>query len=252
MLSIIIVNYNSLSQLECCLSSISDKLGDFECETIVVNNDNESLSPLFTKQPRLKTIEINRNIGFGAACNLGAGSAGGKYLCFLNPDTEIISTDIRGLLKNFETEPNLGIAGPLVLTTEGLPQPWSFGKDITLWSIIKNNLFPSKPLMDKPVFQVDWVSGAALFIRKELFEKLGGFDEDFFMYFEDVDLCKRARAASFDVLLYSDFHVVHFGGKSFEDKKIQEDYYYESQDKYFLKHFGVSSLLLLRFLRLFH
>lgn len=251
MLSIIIVNYKSLAQLKICLRSISEKMAALEHEVIVSNNDTEPIQETLPGS-NVKLLEINRNIGFGSACNIGAREARGKYLCFLNPDTKIISSDFKKLPEKFEIDQRLGIISPKLLTENGTSQHWSFGRDPTLWQTIKNNLLPKKNFSRDLPFEVDWVSGAALFIRKNLFEKLGGFDENFFMYFEDIDLCKRAKRLSFKISIFPEFKIIHSGGESFENKKTQKKYYYASQDLYFLKHFGKFSHFLLKLLRFFH
>lgn len=251
MLSIIIINYKSFTQLKKCLRSISEKATTIKHEVIVVNNDSQEIRSSLSDFS-VSTIEINRNIGFGAACNIGSNASQGEYLCFLNPDTEIISSDFQGLLDNFQKNPSLGIIGPGLISSDGLPESWSFGDDINLWRIIKNNLYPEKGSPTDIPFETDWVSGAALFIKKPLFEKLGGFDEKFFMYFEDMDLCRRARELSQKTLHYPLFQIKHIGGGSFENKVLQKNYYYASQDLFFLKHFGRSSFFLLKFFRLFH
>jgi hypothetical protein len=89
-----------------------------------------------------------------------------------------------------------------------------------------------------------------MFIRKELFEKLKGFDENFFMYFEDVDLCRRVRNLGYKILYYPEFIIKHFGGKSFDSKKEQQELYYKSQDYYFQKHFGKIKVNLLKLIRM--
>ncbi len=251
MLSIIIVNYKSLARLKVCLRSISEKMAGLEHEVLIVNNDAEPIQETFPAS-NLKLIEVNRNIGFGSACNIGAREAKGEYLCFLNPDTKILSSNFKKLLEKFETDQYLGIISPDLLTENGVSQRWGFGGDPNFWQVIKNNLLPEKNFSRDLPFETDWVSGAALFIRKDLFEKLAGFDENFFMYFEDIDLCKRARKLSSKISVFPEFKIMHFGGESFENKKTQKDYYYESQNLYFLKHFGKFSLFLLRFFRLFH
>jgi GT2 family glycosyltransferase len=263
-LSFIIVNYKSEKYLERCISLIQEKVLGVDYEIIVVNNDeNPSLTfPLEKRKTSLPSLLIKRgakgglkiintdgNIGYGAGCNAGAKEARGEILCFLNPDTEIASESISDLLDRFDKDDKLAVIGPRLVvetpqrgvSTLGVStQWWCAGKEVTIWSIILNNLGykRDKIIWESPVpIECAWVSGAALFIKKNIFDQLGGFDEKFFMYFEDIDLCKRARLAGYKVLYFPDFAVKHLGGKSFLDKKEQKSYYRKSQRRYFGKYF---------------
>lgn len=253
-LSIIIVNYKSKDLLERCVSAVFKNVKGVSFEVIVVNNDekNPSLALPFTKGEDIKIINSGENLGFGKACNKGAKKAQGRVLLFLNPDTEIVSENIQLILKEFNSQAKQGIIGPKLLTGGSKTQEWSAGVEVTLFDIIKNNLgfFASKKIWEsKRKISCAWVSGAALFIRQDLFQKLGGFDEKFFMYFEDIDLCRRARQAGSQVIYYPDFKVRHLGGKSFIEKSVQKKYYYASQDHYFQKHFSKTIALFVRILR---
>ncbi|MFA6383565.1 MAG: glycosyltransferase family 2 protein [Parcubacteria group bacterium] len=238
-LSIVIVNYRSEKYLGKCISSIKEKILDADYEIIVVNNDKEKL--LEAQLPKeIRLINSGGNIGFGAACNLGAKSAQGEILCFLNPDTEIISSSFSGVLYKFAKDNKLAIVGPKLVNEGGETQEWIAGGEITIWSTILNNFGYKR---DQKIWEsvapmeCAWVSGAAMFIRKDIFDRLGGFDEKFFMYFEDSDLCRRARQLGYKVLYFPEFIVKHFGGKSWLDKKTQKAYYHKSQRRYFSKYF---------------
>jgi GT2 family glycosyltransferase len=236
-LSIIIVNYQSEKYLAKCISSIQEKVLAVEYEIIVVNND-KALEAELPKDTRL--INTEKNIGFGAACNLGARSAQGEILCFLNPDTEIVSSNFSGVLYEFAKDNKLAIIGPKLISEDRKIQEWIAGKEITIWSTLMNNFGYKR---DQKIWESEspvecaWVSGAAMFIKKDIFQKLGGFDEKFFMYFEDIDLCQRARQLGYKILYFPNFQIKHFGGKSFADKKKQKKYYHTSQCRYFKKQF---------------
>lgn len=234
-LSFIIVNYQSEKYLAKCISSIKEKVLAVDYEIIVVNNDDLDPGGL----SEIKIINSEKNIGFGAACNLGARSAQGEILCFLNPDTEIMSENITELVQEFNSA-NIGVIGSRLADEKNNTQEWIAGKEITILSTLLNNLGYKR---DQKVWESDspvecaWVTGAAMFVRKDIFQKLGGFDEKFFMYFEDIDLCRRVRQLGFKVSYFPDFKVKHFGGKSFLDKKTQKKLYYISQRRYFEKQF---------------
>lgn len=249
-LSIIIVNYQSRSYLEQCLQSVFDKINNAcEFEVIVVNNGLEQeLFGLVALFPQLKIVQNQQNLGFGHGNNLGAQLAQGEILFFLNPDAEIFSKDISLVIRQFEKNNNIGIVGSRLLTEKKEVQEWSAGREINLVQILKNNL-GQKEILGEKEQELSWVSGTAMFVRKSLFDHLGGFDSQFFMYFEDVDLCTRARKLGQVVLYFPAFSVVHHGGKSYGEKRTQKKNYYESQDYYFQKHYGLGKMWLLKILR---
>lgn len=255
-LSIIIVNYKSRAYLEKCLTSIFAKIAvTLPYEVIVVNNDLKSeLDGLVVLFPAVKIIQNSQNSGFGSANNLGAKEAQGDLLFFLNPDAEIMTKNILSVLDEFENNQSLGIIGSRIMTPKGKIQKWIAGTKITLWSVLRNNF---KLIADNKYWQstkpvkVFWVAGTALFITRKLFEQLNGFDEKFFMYFEDVDLCNRAQMHNKEVLYFPDFSVLHYSGKSFAVKKKQKKQYYLSQDYYFKKHLGFFQTSLLKIMRFF-
>ena len=249
-LSIIIVNYQSRTYLERCLQSVFTKIKlAEEFEVIVVNNGFEQeLAGLAVLFPQLKIVQNQQNLGFGHGNNAGAKIAQGEILFFLNPDAEIISADIFAVLHEFEKNNNIGIIGSRLLTENKITQDWSAGVEINLARVLKNNL-GQKEVLGEERQELAWVSGTAMFVRKSLFEKLGGFDSRFFMYFEDVDLCFRARKLGQIVLYCPAFSVLHHGGKSYGEKRTQKKNYYESQDYYFQKHYGNAKARLLKILR---
>lgn len=247
-ISFVIVNYNSTHYIERCLSSLLLKSENIEKEIIIVSNDGSLLSV----DSRIKILTSSQNSGFGSACNLGAKEAIGEYLCFLNPDTEIVSDNFQEIISEFENDEKMGVIGIRLEEKNGKIQEWSAGKEINLWDIIGNNLGfkRSKKIWEsEEKVECAWVSGACLFIRKDLFEKLNGFDEKFFLYFEDIDLCKRAVDLNYKILYFPKFTIKHFGGKSFGSKKEQKKHYYSSQDYYLQKHFGKIYSLMIKIIR---
>jgi hypothetical protein len=240
--SFIIVNFKSADLLPLWFASLSKtSLLSNEYEIIIVNNDISETEKLDTlnQQHNFKLIHTQSNLGFGTACNLGIQHASGKILGFINPDTQFLSGDLHDVYGQFKNNPSLGIIGLKLITEQGLTQEWSAGTQVTLWDIIRNNLdFPkSKAFWEsqKPI-GVDWVSGASLFIPQSLFHKIKGFDEDFFLYFEDIDLCERVQAKGKSILYFPNISLSHLSGQSSVSHKQQKQDYYTSQDLYFAKH----------------
>ncbi len=222
-LSFIILNYHSEKYLIKCLDSIREHVASLKYEIIIINNDAEELKGDFNNSS-VSILNTFSNIGFSKACNLGSKIANGKILFFLNPDTELKNsklTDFIFLLNNKDT----GIVAPSLLTTTGKPQPWSCGRKITPLRTAFENLFGKSDVSFSKKSSIEslaWVSGAALLIRKDLFEKIGGFDENFFMYFEDVDLCQRVSSLGKKILLLTELIIIHHGGGSVDNKNQQK------------------------------
>jgi GT2 family glycosyltransferase len=248
-LSIIIVNYRSEKYLNQCLASIFAIWGQ-EHEIIVVNNDkDEALASISEKFPLVKIIQQPENIGFGAAHNVGIRHAQGKYVLCLNPDTEALEK-IDVVLDYFEKNTSVAAIGLKLLNNSGQAQKWIAGTEINPRRLIKNKfLGDTLPKNGAKILQVDWVSGGAMFIKKEIFEAVGGFDENFFMYFEDMDFCKRVRQIGGEVFYFSNISLRHIEGGSSENKIKQKKYYYASQDYYFRKHFGLITSIIVKVVR---
>ena len=248
MLSIIIVNYKSEKYLEKCISSVKEEVLGVEYEIIVVNNDEVAGNAYMRSLPaEIQVINTGKNIGFGAACNLGAKNAHGEILWFLNPDTEIISESITEFQPKADPplaeilkllrKGSIGVIGPRLIDDKNKTQEWIAGREVTLLSILLNNLGykrDKKIWESKKLIECAWISGASMFVRKDVFKKVGGFDEKFFMYFEDIDLCKRIRQIGYKTLYFPEFTIKHFGGGSFIGKIKQKKCYYRSQARYFL------------------
>lgn len=238
-LSIIIVNFRSEQFLTRCLASIYNVWGK-EPEIIVVNNDiKESLVDIKRNFPKVKIIKQQKNIGFGQANNAGAKIAQGKYLLLLNPDTEVLADDLEKIFEKFEKNEEIAVIGPGLITNKGETQEWCAGKEFTFWRLIKNNfgIIESKKIWEsKNEILTDWVSGAAFFVKKEIFDKAGGFDEHFFMYFEDDDLCRRIRKAGYAALYYPEFSIKHIRGQCRESFLKQKIQYFKSMAHYAKKH----------------
>lgn len=253
MLSIITVNYNSRHYLQKLIASI-EKYFDFEkIELVIANNDASRLHHEdLIKNPGLKIriIENGGNAGFGSACNIGAQNAEGKWLLFANPDIEFVDNSAFNALNFLEKKRGeLVIGAKIIEASKNAVQPWTCGKKMTLTSILFRNTL-LKPWHKKNALEVDWVSGTALLISKNNFKEIGGFDETFFMYFEDQDLCLRAKKAGSKILFYPDFNVLHHNGKSWgKHRKGQKGHYYRSQELFFQKHNSRLELLALKFLR---
>ena len=234
-LAVIFVNYRSIFHLSRALRSLErDPFFSQNAQLIIVNQDNTEQKASFalSKQQGCQLIS-RKNHGFASGANKGASLAEGRYLAFLNPDIQHSIGSFREVADAFRKNAHLGIVGATLLS-EGVQEPWSKGQFLTLSRLFWNNVFPG--VFRDGERRVDWVSGGALFIKRELFQSLGGFDEKFFLYFEDMDLCERARAVGFSAETTQSLQFSHKGGKSFSSKRSQKKRYADSQRYYFEKH----------------
>ena len=208
-LSIIIVNYNTRDLLRDCLRSIYSSQGDFHYEVIVVDNcsPDDSVEMVRQEFPQAKLIASEINRGYAYANNLGFRQARGHYLLLLNPDTVLPPTALQGMLDFMEEHPDAGVAGPKLVLADGsldLASRRSFPTlDVAFYRLIGlSKRYPNSPRYNRynlgyldpnQVAEVDSVVGAFMCIRREALDQAGLFDERFFMYAEDIDLCYRIK-----------------------------------------------------------
>jgi GT2 family glycosyltransferase len=220
--SIIIVNYNNRAYLLRTLESLFLDPDVSRNEIIVVDNasEDDSLEALRRDFPAVKSIALPENSGYARANNRGAEKAAGRYLLFLNSDTEVPAGAIGKLLDIKRDHPEFGIVAPLVTNPDGSPQ-LSWGSDLHFHTEFhlkfmaeKWNRWRLKTKKREVSRDVDWVSGACFLIDRSLYQEIGGFDEKFFLYIEDADLGKRVRRLGRKVHLTSEVRIVHHLGQS--------------------------------------
>ncbi len=259
-LSVIIVNYNVKEFLLNSLDSITKAAKNISIEIIVVDNasDDGSIEALKEKYPDVILIENKKNVGFGKANNQALEIAKGNYFLLLNPDTIVREDTFEKMLDFFHSHPEAGIAGCKVLNPDGtlqlacrrgFPGPWtSFTKVMGLSSLFpKSKLFARYNLTylnENETYEVDAVSGAFLMLKKEAYEKIGGFDPQFFMYGEDLDLCYRVQKAGFKVFYFHETEIIHYKGESTKRSSIDEtSVFYDAMHLFVKKHFSTSFIV---------
>lgn len=224
--TIIIVNYNTKQLLEDCIRSIYEKTFDVNVEIIVVDNASSDGSQKFVKNnfPKAILIESEFNLGFGLANNLGAKSAKGDFLFFLNSDTVLVENSIKimfDFFKQNEIKLNIGAIGALLIDSgfkiNGFGSHFPSCKELTNSNLARVPIvsyFVSKwqdkiyPL-EKEYFEIDYIIGADLFMRKSLFDKLKGFSKKFFMYYEESDLQKRIANIGLQRYIITNTKIIH-------------------------------------------
>ncbi|HSR29871.1 MAG TPA: glycosyltransferase family 2 protein [Anaerolineae bacterium] len=264
-LSIVIVNWNVRALLRRCLQSVvapakpcpADgvwNIGDWRLEIIVVDNASSDGSPdmLRAEFPMVRLIANDENRGFTAANNQGLALAQGRYVLLLNPDTEVVGDALAAMLGYMDTHPETGALGPKLVYPDGSLQASRrrFPTFLTAlvestvvqewWSdnwILRHYYIADVP--DDAIQPVDWVVGACLLIRREAYEQVGGLDEGFFMYSEEMDWCRRIKSAGWQVVYLSTTTVIHHEGKSSEQVVPARHIHFQSSKvRYFRKHHG--------------
>jgi len=219
-ISIVIVNYNSKEKTKDCLKSIKDSdLGDLKYEIIVVeNNSSDKLDDLKKEIIDFKLIKSPVNLGMGGGNNLAIKKAQGEFVLILNPDTILKKVVIKIFWEYIKENPDVYIVGPKLLNPDlslqfscaKFPRPWTpIFRRTFLSRFFKKHLdwFLMKNFSHDIIKEVDWLMGSCLMIRKKDFE---GFDERFFMYFEDIDVCRRAWREGKKVVYCPEAEVIHF------------------------------------------
>jgi GT2 family glycosyltransferase len=253
MVSIIIINYRQKELVLACVDSIR-KMIRSPYEIIIVNNSPEEM---IGAGEGINVIP-NENRGFSQANNLAATQAKGEYLLFLNADTEIRNDFLNGAVTALK-ENNSGAMGMKMYSTDGTFQ-LSFWEENTFSNekINKRNeeRFRSRDTEfinqveenHSEVTEVAWVSGAAMLMKKDVFEKVGGFDEDFFLFYEDADLCKRVKEAGYGIYFYPKSDILHLKGENVNEEFSGKTYFYAKQSQllYYKKHNPLFQRILLR------
>ena len=267
--SIIIVSWNVRDLLDKCLASLCKAAADLAqarqdsplVEIIVVDSasEDDSLGMVRGKYPQVTLLPQKENLGFTRGNNIGLAHAQAPYFLLLNPDTELGDDALFQMLDYMDRHPDVGILGPHTLNTDGSHQSTR-----RRFPTLMTGLFESAWLSayapasveahykmfdtdSQAILETDWVQGSAMMARRGLYAAIGGLDEGFVMYFEELDWCKRAKSAGWKVVYHGRALMTHHGGKSSEQaaafKQIQ---FHTSKLRYFRKHHGYSHYLILR------
>ncbi len=255
--SIIIPTFNTRELTLRCLSALVRDLPADRYEIVVVDNHStdETFDAVGAQFPNVKRIALATNAGFARACNQGAREASGAALLFLNSDTRPQPGAIATLLRWLEEHPETAIVGPQLIGPRGhiLQMSWGwvplFFQEIALQFLSPKNLLNSvfrrklvEQLQTHPR-AVAWVSGACLMVRREIFRSLQGFDESYELYFEDVDLCCRAREDGGQVDFVPHAQVVHYLGQSVRQNPSLIALIYQQSHITFYRRYGSSIAL---------
>jgi GT2 family glycosyltransferase len=260
-LSIIVVSWNVAELLAACLTSIYAGTGNLRADVIVIDSGStdQTIAMLHERFPQVTLLPQVENIGYTRANNLGLAQAEGRYLLLLNPDTEIMGDVLPHMVAYMDANPTVGIIGPYTHNTDGSYQSsrrrfptlaTAFFESTWLQALAPKFMLDRFYVNDVPPDQtldVDWVQGSALMVRREVYAQLGGLDEGYNMYSEELDWCKRAKDAGWRVVFLADAHIIHHGGKS-SDQVVGRRHilFQQSKLRYFRKHHGTIAAQALR------
>ena len=245
-LSVIIVSYNSSSFLELCLHSVAKAISqlEIESEVIVVDNSSsdDSCEVLNNKFSFVKLIQNDENIGFSKANNLGVSKAKGKYICILNPDTVLQENTFDEILKFYKSNIKVGFVGCQMIDGNGMFLKESKRVIPSIFSSFMKVLGISKfyySALDKDKRgYIDILAGAFMFVERTIYDSVKGFDEDYFMYGEDIDLSYKALKKGYSNYYLGDVKIIHFKGESTDKNSVYINRFYNAMYIFYTKHFN--------------
>jgi GT2 family glycosyltransferase len=258
-LSVVIVNYNTREELARCLDSVMASSGLDSFEVIVADNASTDGSAQMVERrfSEVRLIRTGANLGFARANNLCWREARSALVLFLNSDTIVPPDALRLLVSIAKSRPEIGVLGPRLRYENGAIQ-MSYGRSLGLWTELlekcraagyRSGSGPLRKTIEKAYSRerlVDWVSGACLLTRRDLLETVSGFDENFFLYSEDVDLCARILELGASVLFTPEVEIVHLLGRSGSRNRLRIVFESQRSRLYFYrKHRGGLSVALL-------
>ncbi|MGH2636811.1 MAG: glycosyltransferase family 2 protein [Actinomycetota bacterium] len=249
-LAVVVVNYNSGVYLARCIASVFEGAGGVSLDVVVVDNASRDGSARRAKeeQPRMRLIENASNRGLSAAWNQGAVQTDAPWILFLNPDAEVWRGDLATMVKVGEGRPDVALLGPMVRNADGTI--YESGRVFPTVGQAVGHAFlgpfaPGNPYTRsykqtgwdrRTEREVHWVSGACMLLRRSAFETVGRFDEGFWLYGEELDLCTRLRGAGWKVLYTPEVEVLHEGGVSTGRSRRTHVMHSSSIYRYYRKH----------------
>jgi len=257
-LSVIILNYNVRFFLEQCVASVQEALTNIDSEIIVVDNNSsdDSCEMIKMRFPNVKLLVNNSNIGFSKGNNIGVAAANGDYICILNPDTVVASDTFEKILAFAEKQENLGIVGCKLIdgtgnflpeSKRGVPTPFvALTKIFGLYKLFPNwrlfNRYYAQHLSENETGKVAILVGAFMIMKRDLYNEIGGFDENCFMYSDDIDLSYMALKSGKLNYYFHETSVIHYKGESTIKDGLYMKRFREAMQFFYNKHYKSSAI----------
>jgi N-acetylglucosaminyl-diphospho-decaprenol L-rhamnosyltransferase len=266
-LSTVILSWNVRDLLRQCLESVarnrplSADHPPLATEIIVVDNasGDGSMEMVRAEFPDVRLIANQANRGYTGGNNDGIAAATGRYVMILNPDTRVLDGALTAMVAYADAHSDVGVVGPQLLNPDGSVQSsrrrfptlmTGLFESTWLQPLAPRNVLRRYYVLDQPddaIQEVDWLFGACFLVRREVIQQVGALDEDFFMYSEEMDWCRRIRQAGWKVVYLPQAQVIHYGGKSSDQVAAQRHIYFQtSKVRYFRKHHGALTAGVLR------
>jgi N-acetylglucosaminyl-diphospho-decaprenol L-rhamnosyltransferase len=249
LISVVIIEYFSLEELDLCIDGIEKSLSGINFEIIISSNscyDNNKITYVRSKFPSVVFSFNERNGGFAYGMNKGLSLARGRYIAIANPDT-IVRKGFRGMIRFMEDHQDIGAVGPQIISSEGIIQD-SCRKYVSLQNFIARQI--RRKFLDIPVREadidhkliqtVDWISGGFMVVSRSAYKATGGLDENYFLYAEDIDWCTRIRKAGFEIVYYPPMEVLFSGSRTARKLNKYTWIFLKSHFRYWMK-FGFFS-----------
>lgn len=257
-LSVIILNYNVRYFLEQCVASVQEALTNIDSEIIVVDNQSsdDSCEMIRSRFTGVKLIKNNSNLGFPKGNNIGVAQANGKYICILNPDTVVAEDTFEKILTFAEKQENLGIVGCKLIdgsgnflpeSKRGIPTPFvALTKIFGLYKLFPNwklfNRYYAQHLSENETGKVEILVGAFMIMKRDLYNEIGGFDENCFMYSDDIDLSYMALKRGKSNYYFHETSVIHYKGESTVRDGLYMKRFREAMQFFYNKHYKSSAI----------
>jgi GT2 family glycosyltransferase len=257
-LSVIILNYNVRFFLEQCVCSVQKALLNIDSEIIVVDNhsQDDSCAMMKLRFPEITLIENKENLGFPKGNNIGVSIAKGEYICILNPDTVVAEDTFTKILAFAQKQNNLGIIGCKLIdgtgdflpeSKRGVPTPWvAFTKITALYKLFPTktifNQYYAQHVAENEIAKVAILVGAFMVMKRDLYREIGGFDENCFMYSDDIDLSYMALKKGKSNYYFPETTIIHYKGESTIKDGAYMKRFREAMNFFYKKHFKVAVL----------
>lgn len=243
-MDIVLVNWNTRELLVNCLAAIPAAIAGRPATVWVVDNasSDDSVAVVEAQFPEVRLVRNTQNVGFSAANNQAIALSTAPYVLLLNSDTIPLPGSLAVLAQFLDTHAQVGIVGAQLLNPDYSLQP-SWASFPTIWSELRGkNMRVRRPFAERngqPAYDVDWVGGACLLIRRQVIEQIGPMDDGYFMYSEETDWCFRAHKAGWRICYYPLAQVIHFGGQSSKQASTRMKFeLYRSKLRFFRLHYG--------------